>query len=141
MARDAAKVTAKQIRNAQNGAQSYVEGVQDVKDAPGKKAARKKDKYKANVNAAVDKWAENVEAVSLDEWQRAASGKGAERFAPGIEAARDKISAFHAEFQPFVAQVKAELDAMPDATPEQRKQKMLANVEKMSKFKRSRRRR
>lgn len=138
--RDPVKVTEKQIRNAANGATAYSDGVRDVKEAPGAKAARKKDKYKANVMASVDKWAENVGAVSLQEWAEATTGKGAERFASGVEAARPKILAFQQQFQPFVDGVKKELDAMPDATPDQREQKMLANVRKMRQFKRTRRR-
>src|SRR5689334_19448479 len=78
--RDPLKVADKQIRNAQNGATAYVDGVRDVKEAPGQKAARKKDKYKANVLASVDKWADNTAAVSLQEWADAAAGKGGERF-------------------------------------------------------------
>lgn len=138
--RDPAKVTAKQIRNATNGATSYVEGVMDVKEAPGQRAARKKEKYRANVTASVDKWAENTAAVTLGEWQDSVSTKGAARFAPGVEAAQPKIQAFHEQFQPFVATLKKALDDMPDATPDQREQKMLANVRGMRKFKRTRRR-
>ncbi len=138
--RDPIKVTEKQIRNAANGAPAYVESIRDVKEAPGAKAVRKADKYKQNTLAAVDKWKENTGAVSLQEWQEAAATKGGERFAPGIEAARSKILAFQQQFQPFVDGVKKELDAMPDATPDQREQKMLANVRKMRTFKRTRRR-
>lgn len=140
MGRDPAKVVEKQIRNAVNGAQSYVEGVRDVKEAPGKKAVKKRAKWKANTLAAEEKWAENTEAVGLTEWQDAAAGKGAERFAPGIEASRPKLMAFHSQFQPFVGDLKRQLDDMPDATPDQREAKMLANVRGMRKFKRTRRR-
>lgn len=140
MARDPRKVAEKQIRNAQNNASSYVEGIDMVTEAPGLKASKKKEKYRNGVNAAIDKWAENTAAVSLEEWKKSAKEKGGRRFSEGVELAKDKILAFHEQFQTFVADVKRKLDEMPDATPEQREQKMLANVREMRKFKRSRRR-
>lgn len=140
MARDARKVTEKQIRNAQNGSQNYLDGVESVDMAPGQKAIKKKAKYLANVQASVDKWERNTGAVTLEEWKKMAREKGGARFSSGVEAARDKILAFHEEFQPFVAGIKAKLDTMDDTTPEQRERKMVENVREMRKFKRTRRR-
>lgn len=143
MARDPSKIAEKQIRRAQEASGDYVDGVNAVAEAPGLKAVRKKDKMKSNFIKSLDdgKWENNTKAVTLEEWKSKAARKGGERYAPGVEAARDDIMAFHAEFQPFIASVKAELDNMPDATPEQRKTKMIANFERMSKFRRTRRRR
>jgi hypothetical protein len=138
--RDPNKVTDKQIANVRNNVQSYIDSINDVKESPGKKAARKKEKYRANVLASVDKWAANVADQDLGDWQAITTKKGGERIASGMEEARPKILAFQQQFQPFIAGVKKELDEMPDATPEQREQKMLANVRKMRAFKRTRRR-
>ena len=143
MSRDPRKVAEKQIRRAQEASQDYVDGIKGVTEAPGLKAVKKKDKMKANFLKSLDdgKYERNTAAVSLQDWQAAAETKGAPRYSSGVEAARNDIIAFQEEFQPFVDGVKRELDAMPDATPEQRKAKMLANFEKMSKFRRTKRRR
>lgn len=138
--RDPVKVTENQIAGVRNNVQKYVDSIGDVKEAPGKKAARKKEKYRANVLANVDKWASNVADQDLGDWQAITIKKGGDRIASGMEEARPKILAFQQQFQPFVANVKKELDEMADATPEQREQKMLANVRKMRTFKRTRRR-
>ncbi len=141
--KDPKKIADKQIRRAQEASQDYVDGVQSVTEAPGARAVRKKEKLRAAFNAAIDsgKWAENTAAVSKDEWIETTVKKGGARYAAGVEEARGRIEAFQQEFQAFVSKAKAELDAMPDATPEQREQKMLANVRKMRQFKRTRRRR
>lgn len=143
MPKNAADIAAKQVRRAQEASQDYIAGVQAVTESPGARAVKKKDKLRANFLASVDngKWENNTSAVTREEWQEATVSKGGSRYASGVEAAKSKIEAFHNEFQPFVQQVKRELDSMPDATPEQREAKMLANVRKMRAFKRTRRRR
>lgn len=143
MPKTAQQITDKQVRRAQEAADDYLQGAEGVTEAPGVKAVRKKDKLRANFNAAVDsgKWEENTKAVSNDEWKRSVREKGAPRYASGVEAARPDILAFHEEFQAFLNNVKKEIDAMPDTTPEQRIAKMVANARAISKFKRTRRRR
>ncbi len=143
MAKDAAKIAAKQIRRAQEASQDYIDGVNSVTEAPGQKAVRKKDKLKANFIQSVDsgKWEEATKAVSRDEWVATTVAKGGARYAAGVEEARGKITAFQEELQTFLNSTKAEIDNMPDATPEQRKAKMVANFDRMKKFKRRNRRR
>lgn len=141
--KDPAKIAAKQVRRAQEASADYIEGVQSVTEAPGVKAARKKDKLKANFNAAVDsgKWEENVKSVSREDWIATTTNKGGARYAAGVEEARAKIQAFQEDLQQYLQSTKADIDNMPDATPEQRDAKMLANVRRMRKFKRRNRRR
>lgn len=143
MAKSAAKIAAKQVRRAQESVNEYIEGVQSVTEAPGAKAVRKKDKLKNNFNAAVDsgKWAEATGAVTREEWVDTTVKKGGSRYASGVADSEQKIVAFQEELQQFLTSTKGEIDNMPDATPEQRDQKMLANVRRMRKFKRTRRRR
>lgn len=143
MGKNYTKIAQKQIRNAQNATQDYVDGIDGVDSAPGQAAVKKKDKLRNNFNAAIDsgKWANNTAAVSLDEWKKAAKEKGGERFGPGVAKAADDIIAFHEDFGPKRDRLQAEIDAMPDATPEQREQKMLANKRGMAKLKRGPRRR
>lgn len=140
---DAQKIADKLVRRVASSTQDYRDGVMRVTTAPGVKAVQKKDKLRSNFLQALEsgKWERNTSAVTLDEWQQAAASKGAERLATGVEGARDKILTFFEEFLPYVENVKKSLDQMPDATPEQRRQKMIANVEQLSKFRRTRRRR
>lgn len=143
MPKSAQEIAAKQIRRAQEASQDYVEGVRSVTEAPGQRAVKKKEKLRANFNAAVDsgKWEANTAAVGLEEWKQVTAEKGGQRFASGVEAARPKIEAFQADLQAFLNSTKGEIDSLPDATPEQRDAKMLANVRRMRKFKRTKRRR
>lgn len=141
--KDPKKIAAKQVRRAQEASTDYVEGVQGVTEAPGAKAVRKQDKLKQNFNASVDsgKWADATKAVSRDDWVQATVSKGGARYAAGVEEAKGKIEAFQEDLQSFLASTQSEIDNMPDATPEQRKAKMVANFDRMRKFKRRTRRR
>ena len=141
--RDAAKEVDKAIRNASANLQQYKDSVNAVTVAPGVQAAKKVDKMRANTLAAIDsgKWAENTAAVGLQDWQARTAGKGADRLIAGMEDSRDKTVDFRQQLIDYQNTVVAKLDAMPDTTPEQREQKMLANVREMRKFKRSARRR
>ncbi len=143
MAYDPSKAAAKQVRRAQEASGDYVDGVRGVKVSPMQKAKAKKDKLKANFNASVDsgKWEAGLDGWSLEAWADVTAKKGGERYSSGVEAAREDIAAFHAEFAQHVERVKAIIDAMPDTTPEQRIQKMVANAREMGKYTRKARRR
>lgn len=143
MTYDARKAVTKQIQRAQAATSDYVDGVMSVKEAPTQRAKRKLDKMKAGIIAAIDsgKVAEGLDSVSLEDWQKATSGKGGERYASGVAAAEDKSLAFHEQFATFMASHLSKIDAMPDLTAEQRIAKMVENARGISKFKRSRRRR
>jgi hypothetical protein len=133
----------KQIRRSQEASGDYLKGVDSVTESPTKKAVAKKDKLKANWNKAIDdgKWADACEAVSVDEWKKKTKEKGGMRYAAGVEAAKDDIVAFHEEFGSFLDGHMATIDKLPDATPEQRIQKMVANARGIATFKRTQRRR
>lgn len=140
---DAAAVTAKQIRRAQGATTDYVAGVEAVDVSPTAQAAKKKDKMRAGINAAIDsgKWEEGLASVSLEDWKAAAVKKGGDRYASGVADSEAKTRAFHEEFSAFMVGHKAKIDAMPDTTQEQRMAKMLANAKGIAGFKRTRRRR
>lgn len=63
-------------------------GVQAVTTAPGVSAAKAKDLWLANLQAAANKWATNVAAVSLSAWQSAMVNKGIGRIAAGVTTAQ-----------------------------------------------------
>lgn len=93
-------------------------GVQNVREAPGKAAARAKDLWLQRITASADKWARRVSAVSLEDWQRAMIDKGIPRIATGTQAAIPKMTAFMNEFLPFVDQGAAQVRAMPKGNVE-----------------------
>ena len=140
---DPRKAGQKQVRRAQEAAQDYVDGVNTTTINPMAKAKTKKDKLKANFNAAVDNgsWEAGLDSVSFDEWKAITASKGNERYASGVEKAAADIVAFHEELAPQIARVKAMVDAMPDTTLDQRIAKASAFAREMAKFKRTRRRR
>lgn len=76
-------------------------GVQGVSVAPGAAAARQKSAYVAGVTAKADKWAQNVAAVSLSEWQQAFINKGIPRIATGAQAAQPKFTQFMNKLLPY----------------------------------------
>jgi hypothetical protein len=63
-------------------------GVQNVKTAPGVKAAAAKATYINNVTASADIWAANTAKVSLGDWQSAMVNKGIPRLQQGISQAQ-----------------------------------------------------
>lgn len=141
--RDARKEVQKQINAVTSRIQEYRDGIESVEVSPGKLAVQKKDKFKNNLLQAIDsgKWESALASLDLNEWKRKASTVGADRLSTGMVAAEDKMVQFREELIAYQTQLKQRLDAMPDATPEQREQKMLTNIREMRKFSRSTRRR
>ena len=117
----------------------YTRGVQRVREAPGAKAAAKVDKYLAGVQASVQegKWQARVGRVSLSEWQRAATEKGAGRISAGVQSATGDMQRFGQELLSHIDSVKNETDNMPDNTLEDRIQRMVSFSRGMSQFRRS----
>lgn len=105
-----------------NAGTKIAAGIDRVSTAPGVKAAAKKDKYVAGVNASQDLWARRVAAVSLGEWQqRAKAGTG--RIAEGANAKKDKYANSVQAVFAHMDSVLSRVDSMPDNTLEQRIQK------------------
>lgn len=86
-------------------------GVQNVTVAPGQAAARQKQVYLQNVQAAADKWARNVASVTLADWQNAMINKGVQRVASGAQAAQDKFAAFMGRLIPHIEAGRRQLPA------------------------------
>lgn len=129
--------TEKQIKNAKANLDSFKNGALAVQVAPNKKAADAQDKYLANVQAAVDsgRFKDGNNAVSLSDWQDAMTTKGAQNFGPGLDRAKDKILAFHEQFDPYQQSVANRVNAMPNDTESDRDAKMLANAAALRNFK------
>ncbi len=84
-------------------------GVNAVTVPPGQAAARQKDVYVANVNAAAGKWAARTAAVTLPAWQAATIAKGIPRIASGATAAQPKFATFMGQLLPFIGRTVASL--------------------------------
>jgi len=71
------------------GAQARMQaGAQAVTTSPGQAAAAQQATWLANVTASANRWAQNVAAVSTQQWQQAYITKGLPRVATGAQAAQ-----------------------------------------------------
>lgn len=110
-------------------------GIEAVTESPTAKAAQSLDKYLNNVQAAVasGKMARKLNAVSLQDWKQRTIAK-VSRIGSGAQASKDKMTRFLSQWLPFVAQVRQQIRAMPNATPQDRIARMVANAEALSQF-------
>lgn len=133
---NAADIAAKQVQRVSASTSAYTAGVQRVTVAPGQQAAAASQKYLNGVQANVNKWKANVAAVSLQDWAKAATEKGAARLGSGIMAAQGKIQSFWNDFLPYLGNGMAQIQQMPSDTFEQRVQKSVAMQTYLHNFKR-----
>lgn len=134
----ASDVSNKWLANLSNATAEMTAGVARVTVAPGQAAASKKQKW---VNALMDtqtqdKWARNVSSVTLQQWQAAMNNYGINRVSQGAQAKQAKFQAAMASLLPFIDQLQATVRAMPDNTPADREQRMLAMVRGMRTYQR-----
>lgn len=115
----------------------YVAGINNVQEAPGKKAAQKSQKWIQAVTASQDKWTRNVGAVSLEQWRKITLDVGSTRIAAGVSAKQDKYTEFATKFYPYLNQGIQKVQAMPDVSFEDRLNKMVAMARHSHDFKRS----
>ena len=113
--------------------QKITDGINSVSVAPGVAAARQKTVWVQNTTASADKWARNVQGVSLADWQTATINKGVGRIASGAQAAIPKMEAFMGRLLPYVASGKAKLPARGDINAN--KSRMNAWFDHMAAFK------
>lgn len=133
-----AEVSQKWLTNLSNATAEMTAGVARVTVAPGQSAAAKKQKW---VNALMDtntqdKWARNVSSVTLQQWQAAMNNYGINRVSQGAQAKQAKFQAAVSSLLPFIDQLAATVRAMPDNTPADREQRMLAMVRGMRTYQR-----
>jgi hypothetical protein len=139
--KDPQKIAKKWSQNLQAATEQMLDGVNSLTVSPTQQAAAKKDVMKARLLAAIDngKWEKNLRAVSLDQFQQAYRTKAIPRIQQGAVEGESKEADFLTQFLPFAAQVSAEIDQMPNTSDQDRKNRMLANFDKMKKFSRNRR--
>lgn len=133
-----AEFSEKWKRRIKAAQQDVSTGVDAVSEAPTKKAAAKKEKMRANINAALDsgKWERGLNRVSLDEWKQKMKDLGVARIAAGADASGMKVQQFAEELLPFIEARQREVQAMPDVTLEDNIQRMTQFIRGMAEFKR-----
>ena len=133
------EVQEKHARRLKASVPDIISGVGKVTEAPGKKAAAKQEKMKANLVAKIDDgtWARRVGSVSVDDWKAAMINKGAGRIAAGIDGAKDKTIAFYSQLLPAVDAAKAKIANMPDVSLDDNINRVTTYLREMGKFKKT----
>jgi len=128
---------AKHARNLKAAADEIKKGVEALTEAPGKKAAARKDVWVARMtdSAVHDRWARNVSKVSLDEWKRDMIEKGVGRIAAGLDRSADKIRDFGDKLLSYIKSIKPEFDERRPLTLDEAAAKAADWVKKMGEFK------
>lgn len=98
-------------RNLSAAGQAITSGINSVTVAPGQSAARNKAGYVQGVMDSQDKWARNVAAVPLTEWQQAMINKGVPRIASGAQQAVGDFTDFMGKLLPYQTQLVNSLPA------------------------------
>ena len=128
-----AKVTASQYvdkwaRNLISAGPSITDGVNNVTEAPGIKAARKGDKWMAGLTRSFQDgtWQRAVGAVTLEDWKSAVITKGIPRISVGVNQAKPKQLLMAEKLLAAVDSVTSIINQMPDNTLEERISKSAA---------------
>lgn len=123
-------------RRLKQSTQDIVKGVSKVTEAPGKKAAAKKNKWAARMSDPTthDKWAKGVGSVTVDEWRDAIVSVGVPRIAAGADRAQSKVEDFASKLLAHQQAGLSKIESMPDMTLEDAKARAVAWIDHMSKF-------
>lgn len=123
-------------KNAGEATESYKAGVQAVTENPAAKAAAAADDYARGVREAVEsgRYQAGLGRVTLQGWKDKAANTGARRYADGIKDGETKMAAHLSQFLPFLAQVKAEVDAMPSSTEADRDARVLHQIRRAREY-------
>lgn len=132
-----AAATAKWVANLSSATERMTAGAQAVQQAPGVKAAQAADKWLQRVTQAKQKFATNVAAVSLQDWQNSYINIGIPRVAQGANAKQNKMLAFQNQWLPYLANGVAVVDKMPSVTLEDGIARATAMIRYNAKFKRN----
>src|SRR5487761_669192 len=127
MAQTADQIAANWASRLAASTQKITDGINGVTVAPGQK-----DVWLQNTQAAQAKWARNVAAVSLSDWQQMTVSKGVPRIASGAQAAQPKFQAFMSKYLPYVQSGKASLP--PRGTLDQNINRAVAMMRHNAKF-------
>lgn len=137
MATNPAATLKKWKQNSTNSQEAYKEGVSAVTVAPTQLAAAAVDKYQRGVNEAVSsgRFVNNLNAVSLSDWQTAAKEKGAANFINGVTKISARSAKAMADQQAYAEQVRQQIASMPNNTEADAEQRALAAIRLMREYK------
>ncbi len=112
-------------------------GIEKVTEAPGVKAARAKEAFKAKLLKSIDDgtWEAMVSAVTLEEWKEAATIKGLARIGQGVDQAKVKQVAMAEKLLPAVDAAAAAANALPKVTLEDSINRSATFIREMNKRK------
>jgi ElaB/YqjD/DUF883 family membrane-anchored ribosome-binding protein len=118
----------KHARRLKASSEDIRAGIDRVTEAPGQAAVQKKEKMRANINAALDDgtWERRTAAVTLQEWKTAAKEKGVGRIAAGIDAVSTKQVQMATRLLAAVDSAADQVRAMPNNNLEDSIQRMVA---------------
>lgn len=131
---DPTSATNKWVTNLGNATQAITDGVNSVTQAPGQAAAAKVQTWLARIQASAQKWATNVGAVSLGDWQQAMIKVGIPRIATGAQAKQGKYLAFAQKFYPWLQSGVNQVKAMPKVTLQDGIARAVAMINHNAKF-------
>jgi hypothetical protein len=129
---------AKHAQRTKAAVPDYTAGVQNVSSSPTAAAAAKQQKMVTNLTDAVNsgKWKNGLLRVSLDDWKKATTEKGAGRIAAGVDGAAGKVLGFAQQLLPFESTLQETVNKMPDLTLEDSVNRATSWIRGMSKFQR-----
>lgn len=128
-----ADIAKKMLERSATSATAWEEGVQNPSASPTEQMKKSGPKWVAGVQNAITKklWDKAVAKLTDEEIFTAARNVGGSAWSSGISTRADKIRRAFDVLQPKLEAHLRTIDAMPDTTPEQREQKMLANLRGM----------
>ena len=141
MTKKASDVAAKWGRNLKAAGQDIALGVDQTTENPAQAAIEALDKMLARFVEAMQsgKTRRGLERVTLEQWKNAMKNVGIGRIASGVDAkGLPKMQSFMTEFLPFLENVAAQMEGMPDTTFEDSVNRMVAQVRATHEFKRGR---
>jgi hypothetical protein len=121
-------------RRLKSATQDIRKGIQRVSVAPGIKAAQSVNLLRLKLLAAIDDgtWANAVKAVSLQDWQTAAGGKGVDRISAGVDGAMTKQVGMAQKLLTAVDASVADANKTPRGTLQDNIARMVAFVNGMA---------
>jgi protein-disulfide isomerase-like protein with CxxC motif len=135
----AAEFQDKHARRLKAAVEDVRKGIDKVTESPTDKAAAQQDKMLTRLTAAVQagKWAQGLRRVSLEDWKKKARDIGVNRIAAGIDAAKDKVTAFAEQLLPYIDRQKAAIQNMPSVTLDDNINRMNTFIRGMAQFRRT----
>jgi ribulose 1,5-bisphosphate synthetase/thiazole synthase len=127
----AEEIAEKQLRNSANAGQDWLKGVLNPSKDFREAGVKAKEKHKAETIKALneDRYAKGLQAVNVEDVITTINKVGPQAYVAGIQARESQIRAGIAKRVPLMVEAKRVLDAMPNATDQDRLQKMIKNVE------------